>query len=206
MTEKIIYLDTETTGLDYKLCDIWQIGAIVEIDGDIVDRQNFLMAPKKNARIESGALKLQNMTKSDLYALPDRVKRFKLLKKILNNYVSPYDLNDKFLIIGYNVQFDIQFLRQFWLSFGDKYFNSYFLVPAIDVMGLAGLYSVKYGIPFANFKLQTVCDFFGVKLTAHDAMSDIEATMILYKILLQTIRNRLTRHPVNKELFDLAQS
>jgi DNA polymerase III subunit epsilon len=190
MSEKIIYLDTETTGLDSKLCDIWQIGAIIERYGEVVDKQNFFMAPHKKARIEVGALKLQNKTKKDLYALPDRVKQFKALKKMLNNYVSPYDQNDKFLIVGYNVQFDIQFLRQFWLSFGDKYYNSYFLVPSIDVMGLAGLYSVKYGIPFANFKLQTVCDFFGVRIEAHDAMSDIEATMILYKILLQTIKNR----------------
>jgi DNA polymerase III subunit epsilon len=190
MSEKMIYLDTETTGLDAKLCDIWQIGAIIESCGEVIDKQNFFMAPHKKARIEVGALKLQNMTEKDLYALPDRDKQFKALKKMLNTYVSLYDKNDKFLIVGYNVQFDIQFLRQFWLSFGDKHFNSYFLVPSIDVMGLAGLYSVKYGIPFDNFKLQTVCNFFGVSVDAHDAMNDIEATMILYKILLQTIKNR----------------
>jgi DNA polymerase-3 subunit epsilon len=190
MDEKIIYLDTETTGLDAKLCDIWQIGAIVEIDGEVVERRNFFMAPQKKARIEAGALKLQDKTKEDLYALPNRDKQFKIFKKMLNCYVSLFDKDDKFLIIGYNVQFDIQFLRQFWLSFGDKYFNSYFLVPAMDVMGLAGLYSVKYGIPFINFKLQTVCDFFGVSIDAHDAMSDIMATMKLYRILIQTIKAR----------------
>ena len=190
MSEKIIYLDTETTGLDAKLCDIWQIGAIIENYGEVVDKQNFFMAPHKKARIEVGALKLQNMTEKDLYALPDRDKQFKAFKKLLNSYVSPYTQEDKFLIIGYNVQFDIQFLRQFWLSFGDKYFNSYFLVPAMDVMGLAGLYSVKYNIPFPNFKLQTVCDFFGVQIDAHDAMSDISATRALYQILIQTIKNR----------------
>jgi DNA polymerase-3 subunit epsilon len=190
MAEKIIYLDTETTGLDFKFCDIWQIGSIVEVDGEVVDRRNFFMAPQKTARIEAGALKLQNKTKTDLYALPDRLEQFKLLKKMLGTYVSPYDKDSKFLIVGYNVQFDIQFLRQFWLSFGDKHFNSYFLVPAMDVMGLAGLYSVKYGIPFRNFKLQTVCDFFGVPIDAHDAMSDITATMTLYRILLQTIKDR----------------
>jgi DNA polymerase III subunit epsilon len=190
MTEKIIYLDTETTGLDSVLCDIWQIGLIVEFNGEVLEHQNLFMSPQKKARIESGALKLQDKTKKDLYSLPDRVKQFKLFKKMLNHYVSPYDQNDKFLIVGYNVQFDIQFLRQFWLSFGDKYYNSYFLVPSIDVMGLAGLYSVKYGIPFANFKLQTVCDFFGVPLDAHDAMSDINATRVLYKILLETIKKK----------------
>lgn len=42
---------------------------------------------------------------------------------------------------------------------------------------------LKNMIPTKNFKLQTLCDYFGIEINAHDALSDARATYLLYQRL-----------------------
>jgi DNA polymerase-3 subunit epsilon len=185
---KICYLDTETTGLDSEMCDIWQVAFIIEINGKVEEKRSFKMAPLEYAIIESDAIEMQGFSEEDLYTFPDRNDQFKKIKKFLERYISKFNKEDKFLPVGYNVRFDIDFLRQFWLSFGDKYYGSYFLNAPLDVLGLAGLYMTQIGITPKNFKLGTMCEFFNIPLKAHDALEDITATRTLYLILKETFK------------------
>lgn len=180
---KFCFLDVETTGLDVYKCDIWQLAAIITIGGEVVDKKNFLMAPSRNALIIQTALDLQGLSEDYLWGLPEREKVFKDIKKFLGRFVSKYDKFDKFFPIGYNVNFDMDFMRKFWEKQGDRYFGSYFTSASFDVMGLVGYYAAITGTQFKNFKLVTACEHFNIPLDAHDASSDIEATRTLFLML-----------------------
>ena len=186
---KFCYVDVETTGLNPRDCDIWQLAVIIEMDGKVVEKQDFKMAPQSGALIQEQALEMQNMSTVELFNLPDRKEQFKKVKQLLDRYVSKFNKKDKFFIVGYNVKFDIDFLRNFWKSFDDNYFGSYFLTPALDVMGLVGLFAATTETHFKNFKLEHVCEFFGIPIKAHDAMSDIKATRELYYLLKSAINS-----------------
>lgn len=187
-TSKIIYIDTETTGLDPSACDIWQIAALIEINGEVVEELNYKFAPREEASFEPAALKLQDLKKSDLLELPPASEAFLAFQSRLAYYVSKYDKRDKFLPIGYFVRFDIDHLRSFWLKQNDRYFGSFFLSAPFSVEGLAGLATALHGMHFPNFKLATVCTALGIPLDAHDALSDIKATRVLYQALIGLLR------------------
>jgi DNA polymerase-3 subunit epsilon len=197
-------MDTETTGLEvwrtlekskHKIpgCDIWQLAMLVEINGKVEDKKEFLLRPRENAVLEPKALEMiaehHGMGKDQLFELPEREEEFKKIQKFLGKYVNKFRKTDKFLPIGYNVNFDVDFLRQLWLSFNDNYYGSWFLNAPLDVMGLVGLYVVKSGAVLKNFKLGTVCAHFGIMLDAHKAMDDIEATRVLF-LALKGLINR----------------
>ena len=55
---KIAYIDVETTGLDPKVNGIYQIGGIIEIDGEAVNEFGILMQPHEDDEVDPKALAL----------------------------------------------------------------------------------------------------------------------------------------------------
>ena len=85
-----------------------------------------------------------------------------------------------------NASFDNQFLRAWFTQCGDNYFGSWFWYPPIDVMALAGIRLMHVRHELKDFKLGTVCEYFGIKPQGelHDAYVDIDLTEKLYRKLL----------------------
>ncbi|OPZ77962.1 MAG: exonuclease I [Alphaproteobacteria bacterium ADurb.Bin438] len=113
---------------------------------------------------------------------------------MLNDYVYKWDKTDKFQFIGYNSRFDEDFLRQFFINNADNdkdkmYGNGYgcyFYTPSLDVMQMAALKLMDNRKDLINFKLETVCNYFGItEENWHDAKADIRATKKLFKELLR---------------------
>jgi DNA polymerase III epsilon subunit-like protein len=105
------------------------------------------------------------------------------LKNDLSLYVNKFDRQDKAVMLGYNVGFDERFLRAAFERQRDKYFGSWFFWPKVDVAGAVAREVLKRGLRLPNYKLETVCGHFGVKIDAHDALSDIKATVELWRRL-----------------------
>lgn len=182
---KLIYIDTETTGLYPNVHGIHQLAGIVEIDGEVKKEFNYFIRPFANDKIEFEALKVSNSTEQQImrYAAPDLI--YKEFVEMLSEYVSKFDKQDKFFIVAYNAKFDVDFLRAFFRKNNDNYFNSWFWSANIDVMSIAAFYFSlkKEKTQIESFKLESICRLLGVDLYGnfHTAADDIRFTRELYK-------------------------
>lgn len=172
---KLIYVDTETTGLDQQNSAITQLAGIIR-QGDLTEKFNITMRPHEGALITEEALNVQGRTLEEINSFQHPKDALAQFINILYKYVDKFDKFDKFFFLAYNAQFDSNMIRNLFLRFNDNYFGSWFWTPPIDIMSLAAskLIQVRHKMP--NFKLATVYkEMFGKDIeNAHDAMADIE--------------------------------
>ncbi len=185
MKSKILWIDCETTGVNPKLNDIWQLAYLIEIDGEVVDGENMYIRPFNEKNIEEQALTIGGTTIDKLLEIELTVKpAVARIKKTWEKYIDKFNRDDKFVMAGYWVNFDNGFLRQLFYKAGDKYgIGSWCFSPCLDVASFVAIAVAKNGLRFPNYKLETVCDRLGIALDAHDALSDITATRNLYSAL-----------------------
>lgn len=184
---KLFYFDTETTNTNPYTGGIHQLGFIIEIDGEVKERQLFHIRPPANAVIDDRALAVSKVTRQDLEGYPSFDKVYVDLISILDTYINKFDKEDKFTMVGYNSQsFDSTWLRQFFVSNGDKFFGSYFHQTTIDVMILAGYILAKEKLSMPNFQLSTIYR----KLIGdiddsilHNALADTIVTYDVFKVI-----------------------
>ena len=188
--KKVLWLDVETTGLDCRKHGLREVGFIIEIDGVEVDKGVFRINPftytTKDVEIDDYALEISKVSIEDLESY-DRVSYcFKELMKKLVKYVNVNDKNDCFVIAGYNTAFDIGFIKEWFKEMGllDSY-KDLFHYKSLDVFSIV-FALIHIGLNSAeNDKLETMCNYFGIGIEAHNALSDIEATKKLYELICE---------------------
>lgn len=183
---KIAFFDLETTGVDKKECAIIQIGAIIEINGKVVEEVDICMRPHVGACIQEEALEKIGKTIEDLNNHPySQQEGFDLFLKILNKYIDPYDKTDKFQMIGYNARFDEDFTRVWFARHNHKFFGSYFWWPSLDISNILAFVFLEERWKFPNFKLGNVLKYLGIEVDddgkEHDALYDAKAVKILFE-------------------------
>lgn len=194
------WFDTETTGVNSETCAMIQLGGLIEIGGRVKDKINIKMRPFFGAEIRTKALTINKTTRDQIENYPPWEEGFEKLEKTLGKHVDMYDPTDKLVIAGYNVDFDINFLRKYFDYYhGDKtnmkfisYFGSWFFWPSIDVKNEVAKQVQAGYLRLKNYKLSTICGHYGVKLDAHDALNDIKATRELYHVLMNKNRKTAT--------------
>lgn len=155
---KVIILDTETTGLNPETDRIHELAGFIRIDRKV--KEVFNLKGKE----------------SDIY------QKF---VKILDKHIDKYDKKDKSIMVGYNVNFDSDFIREMFKRNDNKFYGSYFFSPALDILQMAVVYFLNKPRP-ENFKLVTICKKLGIKINEsklHTAMYDATITKELYNIL-----------------------
>lgn len=194
---KLIWIDVETGGLDEKKNPLIQVAAFVEIGGEIKDKFVSYIRPFPMDIVEPKALEVNKLTMDQLKAFPEPRAVYLKFISFLDNYINRYDSSDKLVPLGYNVSFDMGFLREFWLKNGDKYFGSYFLHVPVDVMGLVVAHSIMLDIPLpSRMRLTDQIKFFGLEVEGdlHDAEVDIRMTR---EVFLKVKEKLLTRKEPN---------
>jgi len=183
---KVCYFDTETTGVNPKENGLIQLAAIVEIDGEVKGAESWNIAPFLVDRIEDKALEVNGKTKKEIFAYTAPDLMIAKVKAFFARFVDPYDKSDKFTPAGYNVSFDIEFLREWFFKCGDKYgYGSWMNYNAVDPLPLVRWLRFAGVLNLPDYKLGTVCDHFGIALgsDAHDALADVRATRNLVRLL-----------------------
>ncbi len=181
MDKKILYADTETTGTNPVLHDVIQFAFIVEINGAIVDTAEFKAQPFSYENINPEALEINKTTIEQIKTYPSPRETYQKIVNFFCKHIDKYDRADKFYPAGYNLHFDLDFISQFFVKNGDKYFGSFCNWKRIDPLPF--LYNMDFlgKISLPNYKLETVCNHFGIQIQAHDALSDILATREVIK-------------------------
>ena len=175
---KLFFFDCETTGLDPKKSAMHQMSGMVVIDGNVKERFDIKLRPFDGAEISDEALEVSGVTREQIDAYQPHEEAYIDLISILCKYVNRYDRSDKFYIVGFNnAKFDNEFLREFFLRNGDKYFGSWFWANCLDVMILATPALIAKRPTMENFKQGTVAKALGITLDEsklHDAAYDID--------------------------------
>lgn len=183
--KKTLYFDTETTGVDKNKCSMVQFAAIVEYEDEIVDTFETKFQPFDDAEISEEALTKTGLTIDTLCGFQEHYDGFLGVKAFLDKHINRFDKKDKFYAAGYNVQFDIDFLQEFFKFNGDKYgIGSYFNWRIVDPYPMMQVMDWRGKLSLENYKLKTVCEHYKIPLeNAHDALADIEATRKLIRKL-----------------------
>lgn len=183
---KEIWIDCETTGVDVGRNGLIQVAGDIIINDVIKETFNIRMNAG-NKVLDQESLDVIKKTPQEIAAYQSPVDAYREFKRILSRFVNPYDKKDKFEWFGYNPNFDIDFMRQWFIENHDKYFGSWFWMPAYDIWQLAVHKMRAHRQEFENTKLWTMAKWYGVdvdKFTAHDAASDISVSRELYYKIL----------------------
>lgn len=185
---KILYFDTETTGIDPKVNEIVQFAAIVEIDGNVVEEVNWRCQPTNWEAINPDALKTTGLTLEKLREFGPPQEMMKNIRSLFDRHIDKFNKADKFYPAGHNVQFDLDFLQAFWKKHGDTYgTGSYQNWRCLDSRILANFFIMRGKLDVPDVKLSTLCEKFGIAIQAHDAMSDIHATRELVRKMAEAL-------------------
>ena len=158
-----VVFDLETTGTDFD-DKITEIGAVKIVDGKFTERFTTLINPGKHIPKD-----VTEITGID----DDMVKDALSYEKVRADF---YKFCYGATLIGHNVEFDIRFVRN-----QSKPLDYIFDNPLMDTLAIAR--EVVYGV--ANYKLNTLCEKFGIKFRHHRAYSDAFATAELFIELIR---------------------
>jgi DNA polymerase III epsilon subunit-like protein len=183
--KKVLYMDVETTGVEPGKHGIIQLAALMEIGGDVVDTFNMKFQPHEGAEINPDALKVTNTDPEELKTRTTSSDAYRSFLRWIDKHIGKYDKADKAYPAGYNVNFDLSFLDAWFRHHGNKFgTGSYHNWKMLDPLSLFRLWDFQGQLSLPNYKLQTVCEHFGVQIDAHDALSDIKATRELLQMIL----------------------
>lgn len=186
---RLLFLDTETGGLDPRKYSLLSIGIVVwdSVEG-VLYKKNIL--PKhKNYVICQEALKINNFNinsfnKEDFYSKEEIVKLFKEIKSQF------FEVYKKIPLAGHNIHFDVSFLRQYLQYTIEEYENlfSYKLVDTYSILQML-IHSGK--LPEYISNSDDAFKYFNIKVNGrHTALGDAEATAILYEELIYVIQGK----------------
>lgn len=172
---KTVYIDLETTGLDHAKHAIWQLSALFEENGEVIDELLVEMKPHRGKLVSAQALEKTGMTLDKLETFAEPKAAFLTVENWLSKRISRYRKTDKAVFKAYSGTFDYNFLRQWWLDCGNEFFGAWFFHPYVDIMQKAALVLLPERLKMENFKLGTVCRYLDIEFDedeAHDALYD----------------------------------
>lgn len=169
-----VVVDLETTGLDPVGCEIIEIGALRVVGGDELERFETLVAP--SCRLPSIITQITGLTDRDLDGAPS-------IQDVLPAFL---DFAGDSILVGHNVNFDVNFLYEKTLEHTGALFTNSF----VDTLRLSRI--LYPGVSHKLSEMGRICRI--PNPCAHRAMGDVEQTWHLYEHL---------RHRVLSEDLDL---
>ena len=160
-----VVFDFETTGTDFD-DKITEIGAVKVIDGKLTEYFTTLINPHKH--IPADVVSITGIDDEMVSTAPD-------FEDVCPDF---YKFCHDATLVAHNIEFDSRFLKNQSAPL-DYYYDN----PQLDTLALAR--ECIYGV--ANYKLNTLCDKFGIVFRHHRALSDAIATA---ELLIEIIRER----------------
>ena len=208
MFNTIFWVDCETTGLDSRKNFAFQISYIITQDGITRTSRTLSMRPDNYADFvfDAGARRVHGFSDAQIIAMPPESEVFPTLIQDLNTYAagtdSSNDTNDKFIIAGYNINFDIRFIKALffrnaaffhnallssidWENANKIGFYKYFHAMPCDIMQLAQNFRAAGKLNLPNLQLTTVSAHFNIPTgDAHNSLADITNTKRIFDTLM----------------------
>lgn len=188
---KTIWIDVETTGLDFEKCQIIELAALYE-NGKESDLFHKYCKPESRPDNFAEIEELTGISWSFLEDCGVSERQLYIdFVEFLSKKIDRYDRTDKALFAAFNADFDNQFLRELFKRNGDNYFGSWFHSARLDVFSTVAMaYRFEVLDVQPNNKNETIAKALDIQLTAHSAIEDIKASRQIQIILENKILAR----------------
>ena len=165
-----VVFDLETTGLNNnpamgRMDKIIEIGAVKLVNGEITEKFSSFVACKE--KLSPEIVNLTGICDEDLIGAPE-------VEQVMADF---YKFTDGAYLVGHNVTFDYRFVHyygeQYGYMFEQKQFDTLLLAQEV----LRGM--------LANYKLNTVADYYGFTFNHHRAFDDACVTA---KVFIELVK------------------
>lgn len=157
----IFFFDIETTGLNPEVHNITSFAYIIynnDMD-QILEKRSFLVK-RESYTVDPQALAINKVDfEKVVLSGMDETSVINIIKQKIFQYNCS-------IIGGYNVHFDYEFTKKLYPAFPSRMLDVYSLVLFNEGQ---------------SYKLEQICEKYGIEHEKHVAMSDIEATLKLYQ-------------------------
>jgi DNA polymerase-3 subunit epsilon len=185
MQDRILFIDTETGGLDPRKHSLLSIGMVIWEDMEIIDSQEIL--------VNNGMLSVTDealaINKIDLEKHKQTaVSSSQAIEEIFSFIGKHFPRRGKITLAGHNVHFDANFLKVFF-SRNNKNFSDYFSHRIIDTSSILYYLYLSGHIKQRAVSSDEAFELFNIKVEGrHTAIGDAIATAKLFTKLLRMIR------------------
>lgn len=182
MENKILFVDTETGGLDPNETSLLSIGLVVWDNGKITDTKEILIkhdifkiTPQS---IQTNMIDLQKFIQQ---SLPPESALKEFVEFLDNNFKA---CMGKVVLGGHNTNFDINFLRRF-MEANNFNFDAYFTHRFVDTASILKFLFYAGKLPQDVSSSDEAFKFFNINVTnRHSALGDAVATAQLFNKLI----------------------
>lgn len=177
--DKILFIDTLTTGMNQQRCGIYSIGGIfcINTTEEIKEkfRFDFKIRPAEDMRINDNSLWIGGVNRTKLLSFEDEKTVLKRLTDLLDQEMNLKNPFDKIYLSGYNTSaFDAPFLRYFFERNQNMNFRDYFYAQTIDIMTLSTIELLGERMNMSDFHLESVARKLGIMPESTDKYSCVE--------------------------------
>jgi DNA polymerase III subunit epsilon len=190
MDDKILFIDTETGGLNPSEHSLLSIALVVWQDLKIIDSielyiNDGVLNVTKQA-IEINKIDIEKHKKNSITP----IQAIKKIKDFLNKHF--IDLVDsKITLAGHNVNFDVNFLR-FFLDKNNESFSAYFSHRFVDTSSILYYLFLSGKLKYKALSSNEAFQLFKIKIEhRHTALGDAVATAELFTRLILLTRKKL---------------
>ena len=180
---KILFIDTETGGLDAEKHSLLTIALAVYSDGKIIAEMDYKVK-HKNYVINPKALEINkiNLLEHDKLALESKVVIQEIIKFITDNFGY-----DKPVIAGHNIEFDNRFLSKLFQNENEKWSN-HVSHRKLDTCSLMNYLMITGRISLGSSSLEESITYFKIETEArHTAKDDVRSTINLFEHINKTL-------------------
>lgn len=185
---RFAFVDTETGGIIPGKHSLLSIGVVIwDLEDGIIDKREFYVKSKRYIVTKEA----QRINKFDRKSHNEVAEEPKIVIEKLLSFLYNYFPDDTFIpLAGHNVQFDINFLKDFFKK-NNRSYNQYFSHRSIDT------YSVYKTLVLSQILSDNInsshdaFSYFNIKVdNRHNALSDCIATVELYEKMIDLIKSR----------------
>lgn len=175
--KEYILIDLETTGLSPIYNEIIEISALKIKDREIIDTFSELIKPEYE--IDDFIAKLTGITN-------EMVENSRNVKEVISDFMSFINKDD--ILVGYNVNFDINFLYDNILRTSNKFLENNF----VDIMRIAK-YALKDEVD--SFRLKRLAKYYEIDTNGmHRGEKDCQVSKIIFEKVQGLILDRYQTH------------
>ena len=166
LTDGIVMLDTETTGLSFRDCELIEIAAARMEGGEVVDRFQTFVHPQEP--IPANITALTNITNEDVANAPTAVEAVRNLAEFVQGMP----------IVAHNATFDRNFVEK--VPGGTRVTDVW-----VDSLALS-----RIALPrLSSHRLADMAQAFGCDSVTHRAMDDVDALCGMWPIMMQGLKD-----------------
>ncbi len=180
---RFILIDIETTGFDCKKHQILEIGVLCIEDGEVIGS---LLVPIKHKEYTI-SIKAMEANKIDLIEHDKTAYGIGSAIELILEFLKEYEMDDRFIVVGQNVDFDIRFLEELFLKeFKIKELRKYVGYRKLDIMQLALIKNIEGKLKIEKQDLDYLLETLEIEIpeNRHRALADCYLEFEVLKKLL----------------------